>query len=396
MATKKKSGPGKAYVTIEGEGTDKKVVPHASKKDANAYGMEQRRQGKTIFAHSSADAEKHGLLPRESVMAKITKLQANSLKFGAHETSKARRESKVLEEKARSTAKSGDYKGAAKGYKTAAQHAAFAGDHARSGELVNASKAAVAGDISHMRAAVQNQAISNKAHEMSRETEYGKPHLHRQAAEAHRAAAAHLKQQGDFKYAREHASEAAYHEGKAASHEALVSGKPRVYTKSDIETHKVVSGSLASQGHSRAAKSVMKRAVQMESSVASHAHTAAKAPQAAPARLKPQAPRGQERPPAGSHAKQRERFHQAKVQHHISEASQSHAKTMKEHSGVVAATHLDEAKGHAIARKGALATIARGKGVQAGRKAPVQHALQKGKRGGTFYLSEGKKVYAKK
>lgn len=29
-------------------------------------------------------------------------------------------------------------------------------------------------------------------------------------------------------------------------------------------------------------------------------------------------------------------------------------------------------------------------------RAGLQHSLQKGKRGGTFYLSEGKKVYAKK
>jgi len=61
----------KKYISIEGEGANRVVRDHASKKEAHAYGASLRTQGKVAFVHSAADAEKHGLDPRKKAgMAK--------------------------------------------------------------------------------------------------------------------------------------------------------------------------------------------------------------------------------------------------------------------------------------------------------------------------------------
>jgi hypothetical protein len=62
----------------------------------------------------------------------------------------------------------------------------------------------------------------------------------------------------------------------------------------------------------------------------------------------------------------------------------------------MAAQHRSDAAAHKSA--GERATVMKGAAsrVQGAGKKAVRHMLQQGKHGGTFYLSEGKKVYAKK
>ncbi len=57
---------GKSFITVEhhADGT-KTTLDHASKKSAMDHGRAARKQGRNIFAHSSEDAEKHGLDPRK-------------------------------------------------------------------------------------------------------------------------------------------------------------------------------------------------------------------------------------------------------------------------------------------------------------------------------------------
>lgn len=53
------------YITVENKPDGSvEVVEHKSKKDAHSYGMEKRRSGATIFAHSAEFARKHKLDPR--------------------------------------------------------------------------------------------------------------------------------------------------------------------------------------------------------------------------------------------------------------------------------------------------------------------------------------------
>lgn len=74
QATASKGRGGKKYITVEDQAHGRKEVrEHASKKDAHAYGMERRRAGGVIFAHSEADAAKHGLDPRKAAAKGIQK-----------------------------------------------------------------------------------------------------------------------------------------------------------------------------------------------------------------------------------------------------------------------------------------------------------------------------------
>lgn len=54
----------KPYVTVEQQADGLRVVDHASKKAAHAFGVSLRREGRVVFAYSVETAAKHGMDPR--------------------------------------------------------------------------------------------------------------------------------------------------------------------------------------------------------------------------------------------------------------------------------------------------------------------------------------------
>ena len=80
--------------------------------------------------------------------------------------------------------------------------------------------------------------------------------------------------------------------------------------------------------------------------------------------------------------------HSTKVKFHVGEAASRSASNTRT-ARTQAIDHLNAASRANVMKSAASRVQGAGKKV-------AQHSLQKGKRGGTFYLSEGKKVYAKK
>ncbi len=93
-----------------------------------------------------------------------------------------------------------------------------------------------------------------------------------------------------------------------------------------------------------------------------------------------------DRPPASASPKKRAQFHQEQARAHIRAAGDYASRGERKMENYAFAEH----EKHVTAMHRATA------GAQAAKKQKVQHAFQNGKRGGTFYLAEGKKIYVKK